>query len=89
MKMITEAQYATILADRKVYAGDQPISNGQLSLSKVAGKDLCHHVRQFLGYHMIKDFDVLNFLEDSGALILLLQQPYNMHSAHFVAQEMI
>ena len=35
---------------------------------------------------MIKDFDVLNFLEDSGALIHLLQQPYTMHSAHQVAR---
>ena len=44
----------------------QPVQNGQLSLTRVAGQDLCKHVRHFLGYHMIKEFEVLDFLEESG-----------------------
>ena len=36
----------------------------QASLPTVA--ILEHNVRHFLGYYMIKKFDVLNFLEDTG-----------------------
>ena len=36
----------------------------QASLPTAA--ELEHNVRHFLGYYMIKKFDVLNFLEDTG-----------------------
>ena len=42
------------------------MQNGQLNLTRVAGQDLCSHVRHFLGYHMIKEFEVLDFLEEAG-----------------------
>ena len=32
----------------------------------MAGTELCSHVKHFLGYHMIKEFEVLDFLEESG-----------------------
>ena len=31
-----------------------------------------HNVRHFLGYYMIKKFDVLNFLEDTGGAVVYL-----------------
>lgn len=33
-----------------------------------ASDKLTRNVRHFLGYHLIKQFDVLNFLEDTGKL---------------------
>lgn len=55
-----------IFAGRTLSASNQPEQNGQLRLPKVAGQELCSHVKHFLGYHMIKEFEVLDFLEESG-----------------------
>ncbi len=63
-----------LLAGRNLCAAGQPVRNGQLSMPKVAADDMCDHVRHFLGYHMIKEFEVLDFLEESGISTLLFQQ---------------
>lgn len=75
-------------AGRTLCAAGQPIRNGQLSMPKVAAIDMCDHVRHFLGYHMIKEFEVLDFLEESGSSPPLFQQPQHDFSVQQNAENL-
>ena len=51
---------------RPLCTADRAPTNGQFFMENVSGEELCSHVKHYLSYHMIKEFEVLNFLEESG-----------------------
>ena len=51
---------------RPLCIADKAGTDDQYIMEKVSGEELCRHVRHYLSYHMIKEFEVLDFLEESG-----------------------
>ena len=51
---------------RPLCIANKAASDDQFIMEKVSGEELCRHVRHYLSYHMIKEFEVLDFLEESG-----------------------
>ena len=45
---------------------NEAATDDQFIMKKVPGEELCRHVKHYLSYHMIKEFEVLDFLEESG-----------------------
>lgn len=67
-------EHVRILGE-SLFAAESPLcvasdKVGQIDRAQLPSPEkLIKNVKHFLGYHMIKQFDVLNFLEDTGELV--------------------
>ncbi|CAK0783434.1 hypothetical protein CVIRNUC_006633 [Coccomyxa viridis] len=65
-KTLDRSLLEDFLRGRPLCIANKAASDDQFIMEKVSGEELCRHVRHYLSYHMIKEFEVLDFLEESG-----------------------